>query len=96
MKEIITEKGIIKYRMPNILEAYDLLEKSGVTQGESSSIKLKRNIIEHMESLIDYSEIEDCKSYGDLLLNVDQMLLPLGEIADELITKTFAVFKKKN
>ena len=38
MEEIVTDKGILKYRMPNILEAYDLLEASGISNGEVSTL----------------------------------------------------------
>lgn len=93
--EIETKKGVLKYRMPNILEAYDLLEASGIAEGISNPLKLKRNIIANMGSLIDFSKIEGVSSYDDLLLSVEDMMEPLGSIADELVIKTFEVFKKK-
>lgn len=95
MKEIETPKGILKYRMPNILEAYDVLEASGVTTGESSHLKLKRNIIKNMAPLVDFSGIEGVSSYEELLECVDEMITPLSAIADEIIIKSFTVFKKK-
>jgi len=95
MKTIQTSKGILKYRMPNILEAYDLLEISGIARGESSVLKLKRNIIEAMAHLVDVSELDGITTYEELLTHVDEMILPIGEIADEIIEKTFTSFKKK-
>jgi hypothetical protein len=96
MKEIVTPKGVLKYRMPNILEAYDLLDASGVNQGNLNILKLKRNIICEMSCLLDFSSIEGVSSYEGLLLDVENMIGPLSEIADEVISKTFDVFKKKN
>lgn len=95
MLEKKTEKGILKYRMPNILEAYDILEVSGISAGETSALKMKRNIIASMHNLLDFSLIEGVSSYEELLNDLDVMLIPLGEIADEIIFKSFEVFKKK-
>ena len=95
MNEIETSKGILKYRMPNILEAYDLLEASGISNGETSTLKLKRNIIKEMVYLVDFSGIEGVESYDQLLEDIEDMITPLSLIADEVILKSFAVFKKK-
>jgi hypothetical protein len=86
----------LKYRLPNILEAYDILEASGINRGNVNALKLKRNIISSLGVLVDYSLIEGVHSYEDLLNDVDDMLLPLGEIADEIIVKIFDIFKKKD
>lgn len=91
-----TDKGILKYRMPNILESYDILECSGITEGKPSQLKMKRNIIASMGYLIDFSEIEGVSSYDDLLNDTENMIMPLGEIADEVIVKAFSAFKKKS
>lgn len=95
MEEIVTDKGILKYRMPNILEAYDLLEASGISNGEVSTLKLKRNIIKEMKYLIDFSDIEGVETYDQLLEDIETMITPLSIVADEVILKSFAVFKKK-
>ena len=91
-----TAKGILKYRMPNILEAYDILEVSGIADSKPSQLKMKRNIIASMGYLIDFSSIEGVNSYEELLLDTEDMIVPLGEIADEVILKAFTAFKKKN
>lgn len=94
MKEIQTSKGVLKYRMPNILEAYDILEASGITTGSSSTIMLKRNIIASMGVLLDFKEL-GFSSYEELLNDTDEMLESISTIADEVILKTFDAFKKK-
>jgi hypothetical protein len=88
-----TEKGVLKYRMPNIVEIYDLLDKSGITSGESSSLKLKKNIIEAMGSMVEFSPMY--ATYGDLLKDTDNMIFAISEIADEILEKSFNAFKKK-
>lgn len=95
MKEIKTSKGVLKYRMPNLLEAYDLLEESGVND-KVSNLKLKRNIIKAMGELVDCSGIEGQPTYSDLLNDIEDMAKPLSDIADEVILKAFGAFKKKN
>lgn len=96
MKEIVTPKGVLKYRMPNIIEAYDLLDASGVSDGVKSTLKLKRNIMLNMGCLIDHSGIEGAVKYEDLFDMVEEMINPLSEIADEVVTKAFDAFKKKS
>jgi len=91
-----TDKGVLKYRMPNILESYDILECSGITEGKPSQLKMKRNIIASMGYLIDFSEIEGVSSYDDILNDTENMIIPLGEIADEVIVRAFSAFKKKS
>jgi non-canonical (house-cleaning) NTP pyrophosphatase len=88
-----TEKGILKYRMPNIVEIYDLLDKSGITSGESSTLKLKKNIIEAMGAMVEFSPMYE--SYEELLNDTDNMIFAISEIADEILEKAFGAFKKK-
>jgi hypothetical protein len=89
-----TAKGVLKYRMPNIIEAYDLLEFSGVSEGVKSNLKLKRNIVENMGSLLDFSGLEGVSSFDDMLSELD-LIHPVSEIADEIILKAFGAFGKK-
>ena len=94
--EKTTSKGVLKYRMPNILEAYDILDASGVSGSHKvSPVTLKRNVIQSMQPIVDFSAIEGASKYEDLFDMVDDMIAPLGEIADEVIIKTFDAFKKK-
>jgi len=95
MKEKQTDKGILKYRMPNVLEVFDLLDQSGVSQGLTDTLKIKRNILANISNLIDLSGLEGVNSYEDLLNDIDSFTAPLSQIADELIEKLFDVFKKK-
>lgn len=83
--------------MPDVLEAYDILDNCGIGDGERpSNAKMKKNVIKNMSSIIDISDIKDASSYEDLFQMVDDMLQPLSTIADEIIIKTFQSFKKKS
>jgi hypothetical protein len=94
--EKITSKGVLKYRMPNILEVYTLLDESGVNNGVSETLKIKRNVIQNMGCLIDISGIDGVSSYDELLNYPDELIIPLSDIANEVIDKVFDVFKKKD
>lgn len=94
-KEIKTDKGVLKYRMPNILEAYDLLDLSGLADG-GNQIKVKRNIIKGMGELVDFSGVEGILSYEELFDHLDDMIGPLNEIAGEVLAKLLASLKKKS
>lgn len=94
-KEIKTEKGVLKYRDPNCLEVYDMLEASGIYIGETSSNRLKRNITAAMGAMIDTSEIEGKPTYEELLNDVENMMIPLSEISDHIILRAFEAYKKK-
>jgi len=92
-----TDKGVLKYRMPNILEIYDILDSSGIYDKEKKSqLRIKGNVLKSMGFLIDFSGIEGVESYEQLLEDADCMMVPLASIADEVMLKTFDVFKKKS
>lgn len=108
LKEIETTKGVLKYRAPNVLEIYDLIDASGLndlkpveeqTEEEKKKpftvVVMKRNLIKHMGFLIDYSGIEGAQSYEDILDDVDSMIDALGTISEELALKVLEIFKKK-
>lgn len=89
-----TTKGLLKYRMPNIIEAFDLLDLSGVAEGNSNNLKLKKNIIMGMSELVDVSEMEGISTYSDLLNELD-LISEISSIADEVIVLAFGAFGKK-
>lgn len=96
IEKIETEKGILKYRSPNVLETYDLLNKSGVSDGVTDVYLVKRNILAAIGDLFIFDEIEEYKSYQDLIDDADFSMEYLNAIADIITTKIFMVFRKKN
>lgn len=59
-------------------------------------IGAKISIMEKLGPLLDFSEMEDIKSFEDLNNFGDEMTLPLSLIADEILEKIVSVFSKKN
>ena len=54
MLEKQTDKGVLKYRMPDILEVYDLLEISSLAD-KGNLLKTKKKIIKEMGPMLDFS-----------------------------------------
>ena len=96
MNEIKTSKGVLKYRLPNILEIYDIVEGTSSIKGDHSMMKIRREIIARMSPIVDYSGIKDVSSYEDMLNDPDNFFAPLRDIADVLIAKMSEVITKKS
>ena len=94
-KEIKTEKGILKYRMPNIVEAYKFLGKIGVFKKDQDMGEIKGKAIEELAIFLDIKGIPNVATFDDLLVDIEKMAEPLSDIADEVLRKALLVFKKK-
>lgn len=94
MLEKQTDKGVLKYRMPDILEVYDLLEISSLAD-KGNLLKTKKKIIKEMGPMLDFSGLEGINSYEDILKDFDTFALVTSEIADEILVKIVSVFRKK-
>ena len=84
-----TEKGVLKYRMPNIEEGYYFLsaiEKMGNAQ---DVWKAKGKFISMMAEMLDYKEI-GYESYDDFLHDRDNN----GEAVSEIVTEVFEVITR--
>jgi hypothetical protein len=88
-----TDKGILKYRMPNMLEAYDIIDAISINDGSPTILKQKRNVIKAMGPLIDCSSVG--KTYDEILGDPECFMESISSIADEIIIKTMDIFKKK-
>lgn len=95
MLEIKTDLGLLKYRMPNLIEIYDLLDKSDAVSNASRPFRIKREFIKNMSDLVDISGIEGVSSYDELLNKTEAMAQPLSQIADEVFVKVSGIFEKK-
>lgn len=94
MLEKQTDKGVLKYRMPDILEVYDLLEISSLAD-KGNLLKTKKKIIKEMGPMLDLSDLDGVNSYEDVLKDFDTFALVTSEIADEILVKIVSVFRKK-
>lgn len=93
-KEKKTDKGVIKYRMPNIVEGFDLLGLLDLGKDEKNPFRIKAKFISSMGNLVDLSGCEH-KSYDEALNDRDAMIIPLSEIADEVFSDLIGAIGKK-
>ena len=90
-----TEKGVLKYRMPNVVEGYEFLSMIETVSGSSGFFKAKAKFIANLSPLLDYSAFE-YKSYDELLDDKKTMFKPLSEIAQEVFDDITEALAKKN
>lgn len=95
MKEKQTLKGVLKYRMPNVIEGFDFLSMVEGIKNGADLFRVKGKFISKMDSLIDYSAC-GYGSWDELLNDKEAMFHPLSEIAQEIFDDVTAVLVKKN
>jgi len=91
-----TEKGILKYRMPTILEAIGLVKLMREHFSGDDHIGAKLEIMKNIKELLDYSLLDGVKSFEDLNENGEIFTSVLYEISDEILIKVVDSFAKKN
>lgn len=94
-KEKTTNKGVLKYRMPNIAEGYAFLALVDRMQSVGDMIAVKGKFLMQMSHLLDYSAL-GYSSYEEVLNDKENMTLPLAEIVTELFADITGAFEKKN
>jgi hypothetical protein len=94
-KEKKTEKGVLKYRHPNIVEGYDFLAAIDKIQTLQDAFKVKGNFISKMQSMIDYNSI-GYASWEDFLDDRENNLVAMAEIADEVFVEITKTLGKKH
>jgi len=95
MKEIKTSKGVLKYRLPNVSECFDIIGATVGPDGKPLTIfQTKKEIIKIAAELCEYESL----GYGsrqDMVNDPEVMLLPLSEIADQFYKLAIDSFSKK-
>lgn len=89
-----TDKGVLKYRMPNIHEGYSFLSLVERIETAQDLWKVKAKFIESMSSLIDYKSI-GYSSYEDFLFDKENNAEICSEICDEVFNDVTSIIKKK-
>jgi hypothetical protein len=89
-----TDKGILKYRMPNVVEGYEFLALIETVNGSSGFFKAKAKFISNLYPLLDYSSL-GYKDYSDLLDDKVTMMHPLSEISQEVFDDITGALAKK-
>ena len=95
MNKIETSMGILKYRNPTVIENMKLLKDAKEYFRNEDPIGAKISIMEKIGPLLDFSEMNEIKSFEDLNNHGDEMTLPVSLIADEILNKLVGAFAKK-
>lgn len=89
-----TDVGVLKYRMPNIVEGYEFLSMVESINGASGFFKAKAKFISNLGPLLDFSSC-GYKSYDELLDDKVNMMHPLSEISQEVFDDITGALQKK-
>lgn len=93
--EVVTSKGILKCRKPNVLEVYDYLESVGSLK-EENPIKLQGMMIKAIKPYLDTSGLSENLSFEDMVNDPDNFFKPLVKVSDELYSMVIGVLSKKD
>jgi hypothetical protein len=89
-----TEKGILKYRMPNIQEGYSFLSLVERIESAQDLWKVKSKFLESMAGLIDFKSA-GYATYFDFLEDKENNSELCSEICDEVFNDVTSLVKKK-
>jgi hypothetical protein len=95
MQEKQTEKGVLKYRMPDIAEGHRFLSHIKPIKKAGDMYEIRGKIIEEMEDLVSYSEL-GYSTYKELLKDRENMTIAITEIGQEIFDDILVIFEKKN
>ncbi len=93
-KEKKTDKGVLKYRLPNVVEGYEFLSLIESVNNASGFFKVKAKFIANLGPLLDFSGL-GYKDYNDLLNDKATMRRPLSEISQEIFDDITEAIAKK-
>lgn len=95
MNRIETSLGVLKYRNPTVIENMHLLRDAKEFFAKEDPIGAKISIMEKIGPLLDFSEMNDIKSFEELNNHGDEMTMPISMIADSILNKLVSAFAKK-
>lgn len=90
-----TKVGVLKYRMPTIIEAIKLVRLLRDCFAIDDTIGAKLILMENIKDLLDYSGLEGIKSFEDLNNNSEEFTGILFQISDDILIKIVGAFTKK-
>ena len=95
MKEKETSKGVLKYRMPNVPECFDILAALTDEIGKPvAPMVAKKKIMEISVEMLDETSV-GYESKQDMINDPENMLMPISEIADEFYKFASSALEKK-
>jgi hypothetical protein len=89
-----TDKGVLKYRMPNVVEGYEFLSMIEAVSDSAGFFKAKARFIANLGPLLDFSAC-GYSNYSELLDDKKAMMHPLSEISQELFDDITEALQKK-
>ena len=94
MKEVVTPKGALKYRLPDISEGYDYLCMVDQVFTNEDVFRIKSKIIKRMGELIDFKSL-GYESYQEVLNDKENMRDALSEISKDVFDDITELLGKK-
>lgn len=88
--------GFLKYRNPTIVETISLIKILRKSLSDDDLIEAKLSIMENIDKLLDYSELDGIKSFDELNQHGEEMTGALYSIADDILNKIVGAFAKKH
>jgi hypothetical protein len=89
-----TDKGVLKYRMPNIQEGYSFLSLVDKVETAQDLWKIKSKFLNIMGDLIDFKSL-NYSNYDDFLNDKSNNSEACAEISDEVFVDVTSIIKKK-
>ena len=85
----------MKYRNPTIVETIGLVRLLRDHFSNEDHVGAKLSIMENMQNLLDYSEMDGISNFDELNQHGEEMTGALYQIADEILNKVVGAFAKK-
>ena len=90
-----TEKGVLKYRMPDISEGHNYLSLFESISTNADVLRVMSGIMRQMGELIEFKEL-GYESYKQVLQDKENMTKAISEIAKEVYYDILEMLAKKN
>jgi hypothetical protein len=91
-----TSKGVLKYRMPTIIESVSLIRLVRGCFELNDTVGAKLILMENIKELFDYSAMDGVKSFEDLNSDSEEFTSILFEVSDDILNKIVGAFSKKS
>lgn len=92
--QIETNKGVLKYRLPDISEGYEFLCYVDTIKENSDVFRIKAKIIKNMGHLLDFKEL-GYENYSEVLNDKENMRNALAEISKAIFDDILELLGKK-
>lgn len=90
-----TDKGILKYRMPDCSEGYEYLAMIDQLESYKEVFRVRGKFIKMMGELVLYKDL-GYNTYQEALDDKENMFQPLTEIAEEILNDVTEALGKKS